>query len=75
MSKVLNTSYEVIAVDGSCAAFIDESAEGLSITMAEFEETSGVTRSELAAAAGSSRKLFIQKWDQLFTVNCINSAA
>lgn len=71
MINQLNTAFEVIAVDGMSAYFVGNTGEGLECRFDEFEESTGLSCSDLEYADQSKTTVFIQKDGKHFTVGRI----
>lgn len=63
-----NIAFEVIAVDGSQAYFLDNTEEGMTQVFGEFEERTGLSRADLELAARTEASVFIPVDEKYYTV-------
>ena len=75
MTNQLNAAFEVIAVDGSRAYFLDNTAENDDCSFEVFETHSGVDLADLELAARMKTTVFVPADDRHYTVGRIQTAA
>ncbi|MDP2519248.1 hypothetical protein [Shimia thalassica] len=75
MTNQLNAAFEVIAVDGSLAYFLDNTVEDDNGTFEEFEAHSGLSLMDLDLADKTKTTVFVPADDRHYTVGRILSEA